>query len=216
MLLYYGADRLVEKPEYGKGNSANDYGKGFYLTDDIDMARLWASRFSNGHVITYEVDINKLKVLHLEDSSYDNIMAWITLLVKHRFSKADYEANKDTINWLLENYLTDIDDYDMIIGYRADDSYFAYSRDFVSNELSLETLANALKIGKLGKQYVLKSKEAFDHIRMISYKKIDRTDDYELFRMKALNEYHILKTSDDINNTFIRDIRRDKNNVGNN
>jgi len=208
MLLYYGADKLIEKPEYGKGNSTNDYGKGFYLTDDKEMARLWASRFDNGYVITYDIDFKSLKILHLEDSSYENVMIWISLLIKHRFSKTDYQENKETIDWLNQKYTTNIDDYDVIIGYRADDSYFAYSRDFVANELSLETLSKALKLGKLGKQFVLKSKNSFDCIKLVSYEKINKTNEYELFRNKTLNEYHTLKKEDNINNTFIRDIRR--------
>jgi len=212
MLLYYGADSLVIKPEYGKGNKSNDYGLGFYLTDDKNMAKLWASRFlDGGYLITYDVNIDNFKILHLEDDN-ENIMQWLTLLVKHRFSKEEYVNSKNTIDWLISHYELDINEYDMIIGYRADDSYFAYSRDFVNNELSLELLSNAMKIGKLGKQYVLKSQKSFNNIKMVSYEKIEKSNSYEQFRKQALNEYHVLKKDDNINNTFIRDLMRKENN----
>lgn len=46
----------------------------------------------------------------------------------------------------------------MIRGYRADDCYFMFAKSFLYNELSIEKLGRTLKLGKLGNQYVLKSK----------------------------------------------------------
>lgn len=211
MLLYYGASSLVTKPEYGKGNNNNDYGLGFYLTKDKYMARLWATRYVPcGYLITYDVDIKDFNILNLEDTTNENVLYWISMLIKHRFSKSDYNNNKETIDWLCNKYITNIDEYDMIIGYRADDAYFNYSKEFVQNELSLEALSLAMKVGKLGKQYVLKSPKAFNRIRMITFEKIDNTNEYAEFRKKALIEYHELKLKDDIHNTYIRDLMRKK------
>ena len=211
MRLFYGSENLVVKPEYGKGSSSNDYGLGFYLTDEINMARLWATRFKNGgYCITYEVDSADFNILKLDGDSDEDVLRWISILVKHRFSRSDYEANRNVIDFLSSEYKTETDVYDMIIGYRADDSYFAYSLDFVENELSLELLGNAMKIGKLGKQYVLKSKKAFNKVKMISYEKVEPSSAYDEFRKKALDEYHKLKRDDNINNTYIRDLMRQK------
>ena len=35
MLLYHGSDHVIEKPEFGAGKKHNDYGKGFYCTENI-------------------------------------------------------------------------------------------------------------------------------------------------------------------------------------
>ena len=48
MIFYYGADKIVTKPIFGKGNPSNDYGLGFYLTENKELARLWASKFPEG------------------------------------------------------------------------------------------------------------------------------------------------------------------------
>lgn len=210
MLFYYGADAIVEKPAYNseRSNPSNDYGKGFYLTPDIDMARLWASRYDKGYCITYEVETEKLKSIVLDESNDNSILKWITLLVQHRFSKDEYEANKDTIDWLIEHYPTDMTDVDVIIGYRADDAYFSYSRDFVQNRLSLQALSEAMRLGKLGTQYVLKSVKAFNSISIVDYENVKQTDDYDIFRKSTLKEFHHIKESDSIDNTFIRDIMR--------
>jgi hypothetical protein len=31
MVLYHGSEKIIDVPEFGKGNSHNDYGRGFYL-----------------------------------------------------------------------------------------------------------------------------------------------------------------------------------------
>lgn len=208
MRLYYGADKLVEKPLYNYGKPSNDYGLGFYLTDDKNIAKLWASKNEDGYLLTYDVDLKNLNICHLNTTNEKDILMWISILIKNRFSKEEYENNKDTIDWLINQYNFNENMYDLIIGYRADDSYFQYSRDFVRNDLSLEALSKSMKLGKLGIQYVLKSKKAFNCIELIDYEKIEHNNDYEIFRRKTLAEYHKIKKDDDIGNTFIRDIMR--------
>ena len=128
--------------------------------------------------------------------------------LNRKISKDEYEANKDTIDWLIEHYPTDMTDVDVIIGYRADDAYFSYSRDFVQNRLSLQALSEAMRLGKLGTQYVLKSVKAFNSISIVNYENVKQTDDYDIFRKSTLKEFHHIKESDSIDNTFIRDIMR--------
>lgn len=206
MKFYYGADKLVEKPIYGQGKTNNDYGSGFYLTKDKDIARLWASRYKEGYLITYEVDISKMKVLYLDKEDNISILKWITLLVNHRFNRDDRKRNNEIITILEENFLVNIDNYDMIVGYRADDSFFRYSKDFVSGNLSIEALSSAMKLGNLGKQYVLVSKDSFNHIKMMNYEKINKDDSYEEFRNIKEEEYKRIKEKDSIKNNTIREI----------
>lgn len=40
--LYHGSQFIIQKPEYGKGARHNDYGKGFYCTEQIELAKEWA------------------------------------------------------------------------------------------------------------------------------------------------------------------------------
>ena len=209
MKLYYGADKLVKEPKYNYGNPSNDYGLGFYLTPDKEIAKLWASKNpSGGYLITYEVELGKLDVMRLEDSSEESVLVWISMLVSHRFSREEREKSKDTIKWLENNYAFQAEEHDVIIGYRADDSYFDYSKEFVNNNLSLEVLKEAMVLGKLGLQYVLKSEAAFKKIKYIEHEKVPFSNDYENFRKITKDEYLKLKKEDKITNTFIRDIMR--------
>lgn len=209
MKLYYGADKIIQKTIPGLGNPSNDYGLGFYLTPSKEAAKLWASRFLEGYVLTFEIDLEKLKILRLNDASESEILTWIALLAKHRFDKEERISYKNELDWLIEKFAIDIRSFDMIIGYRADDSYFAYSAGFVHGQVSIETLGKAMKIGKLGLQYVLISPKAFESLRFITHEKVSPSRSYHDFRAQALSEYHDLLLSEDIfSNHFIRDLMR--------
>lgn len=41
-ILYHGSDKIVNSPRYGVGKADNDYGSGFYTTEDINSAKEWA------------------------------------------------------------------------------------------------------------------------------------------------------------------------------
>ena len=75
--------------------------------------------------------------------------------------------------YLIENFLPDYEHYDIIVGYRADDSYFSFARAFVMNGISLKQLGYAMRLGKLGEQFVLKSQRAFDAIRYMDFEPVD-------------------------------------------
>lgn len=209
MKFYYGADRLVVEPKYNEGNPSNDYGLGFYLTKDKELAKLWAGKFDHdGYLIEYDVNVSNLKILYLNTIENKDVLVWISILISHRFSIEERNENQKAINWLNENYPFELGDYDVIVGYRADDSYFDYSRDFVKNELSLEILKDAMRLGKLGTQFVLMSEKAFRNIKYVKHEIVSKNNEYKNFRIKTKNEYLKLKKEDDINNNFIRDIMR--------
>ena len=60
-----------------------------------------------------------------------------------------------------KKFLIDVSEYDIVIGYRADDSYFRFPEAFVRREITLESLNKIFQTGELGKQYVLISERAF-------------------------------------------------------
>ena len=52
-----------------------------------------------------------------------------------------------------------------MVGYRADDSYFSFAQDFVNGTISVRQLSRAMRLGKLGRQVVIKSERAFGRLR---------------------------------------------------
>ena len=169
MILYHGSPEIVEAPVYGKGSETNDYGRGFYCTETQELAKEWACpTIKGGFSNKYEFDLTDLKVLHLNKEGY-NILNWIAILLKYRVFPKRSPIARQASKYLLEEFLPDISDYDVIWGYRADDSYFSYAKDFLNNTISVNQLAQAMKLGELGEQVVLMTPKAFEKIRFIEY-----------------------------------------------
>lgn len=164
-ILYHGSSHIVEKPLFGYGKPYNDYGLGFYCTDSLDMAKEWGvGKDQDGYVNCYELECDGLKILDLNDLQYC-ILHWLTILLENREFDVPSGLALEAKEYLLTNFAIDYQKYDAIIGYRADDSYFSFAQDFINGTISYRQLNNAMHLGKLGQQFVLKSKEAFDRIR---------------------------------------------------
>jgi len=170
MIIYHGSKDIIEKPEFGKGNKRNDYGLGFYCTENVELAKEWAcsNNQTNGYANQYEIDLSDYKVLDLRDEKY-SILNWMALLLKFRTFDVNTPISAQAKEYILENFYVDVEEYDVIIGYRADDSYFSFAKDFINNTISVEQLAKAMHLGELGIQIVLKSKKAFDTVKYLSY-----------------------------------------------
>jgi len=163
--LYHGSEAIIKKPEYGRGNPRNDYGLGFYCTEDSELAKEWACGDKRGGFANiYTIDATKLSVINLSGGGY-GIINWLSVLVNNRVFFVSSPLAAEAKEYLTEFYLPDLSVYDAVIGYRADDSYFAFAMDFLSNVISLRQLNRAMRLGDLGEQFVLKSRKAFELIR---------------------------------------------------
>lgn len=164
MILWHGSDRIVEVPKFGLGKIHNDYGRGFYCSENAELAKEWACTGGNdGYANRYELNMDGLRLLNLASPDY-SILHWITLLIENRSFRMDSAMEKGAADYLRKHFLIDAAAYDVIKGWRADDSYFSYARAFLSNSISVEQLGRAMKLGNLGEQIVLKSERAFERI----------------------------------------------------
>lgn len=164
LTIYHGSDHIIKKPSLSLGKTNNDYGQGFYCTEDLELAKEWACKNNTeGYVNSYTLNTLDLKILNLNSSDY-SILNWIAILLKHRTFKLDSEIAVSSRNYIIKEFGLNTEDYDVIIGYRADDSYFSFAESFVENSLPLRSLNNALRFGNLGEQIVLVSEKAFEKL----------------------------------------------------
>ena len=176
--LYHGSENIIKQPEYGYGKKYNDFGLGFYCTEDINMAKAWGVTLDkDGYANCYELDCNDLHILNLNDESYC-ILHWLTILLQNREFDIPSALALEAKEYLIENFSINYKEFDAIIGYRADDSYFSFAQDFINGTISYRKLANAMHLGKLGQQFVLKSKKAFERIQYTGYEVAENKEWY--------------------------------------
>ena len=208
LTLYHGSPKIIKKPIFGYGGQNNDYGLGFYCTKNEELAKEWAvSSSQDGFSNRYILDTEHLNILDLNDSKY-TVLNWIAILLEHRLFAIKTPIANKARQYLIDNFSINVNTYDVIIGYRADDSYFDYAQSFVHNEITVNQLDLALKLGDLGQQVVLKSEFAFS---CLEYQGFDYAPKEKYFVMKkarsdsAYDSYlKILEKDDD--GLIIRDI----------
>ena len=212
-IIYHGSEKRIEHPLYGAGKPYNDYGLGFYCTESADMAKEWAvSLDRDGYANKYEIEYEGLQMLNLSDERYC-ILHWLAILLENREFDVPSALAFEAKEYILQHFLLDYKQYDVIIGYRADDSYFSFAQDFVAGTISLSKLSEVMKLGKLGEQVVLKSKNAFKQIRFIDAEHADSEtySEKKIIRDREARQAYRMarKTTEGINELYMLDIMRE-------
>ena len=173
--IYHGSDHIVKIPRFHGGKPHNDYGYGFYCTEIGDLAKEWAvSEEHDGYANCYELDMDGLRILNLNHEY--SILTWLSILIQNRTLNLDTPLAAEVSRYLRDNFSVDTTMYDLIIGYRADDSYFSFAQDFLSGAISYQQLRKAMYLGELGEQIVLVSRRSFSAIRYIGSEKAFRSE----------------------------------------
>ena len=204
--FFHGTKDSRMIPSFNYMNVNNDYGKGLYTTPDIELAKEWSyasyTKGNSGYVYTYSLNIKDLKILNFLE--YDSIYWLAELLTNRELNIGDeHFALSDRLAIFLEKYKLYTLPYDIIVGYRADDSYFSYAEDFLNGTIYKHNLDNALKLGNLGVQIFIKSKEAFKKIKFINLEQVNIS-----YRQKFINRDRLAR---DEYRRFRKTIRKNKN-----
>ncbi len=210
--IYHGSERIIETPIFGGGRRNNDYGPGFYCTESKDLAIEWAvSEQKNGFLNRYLLDTECLKTLYLNGPDY-TILNWMAVLLGHRiFSSATPNLVKAK-NYLIDNFAVNVNAYDLVIGYRADDSYFDFAEAFLNNSITVNQLSSAMKLGNLGEQIVLKSKYAFSNLAFDGFEIADWTKYFnrKIERNNNANMMYLNILEEDDDGLYIQEIIKGK------
>ena len=166
IVLYHGSPDKEITPVFGGGQDKHDYGRGFYLTENIELAKEWAvcrPNETNGWVHKYELDCEEIKIIDFQKL---DVLAWLAELMKHR-EAADSRRYKMLSVKFIEKYGVDTSQYDVIKGWRADASYFYIAREFVRDNIDFDILEELLSLGGLGIQYCIKSERAYEKLHEV-------------------------------------------------
>ena len=208
--LFHGSEKVIEVPSFGEGKRNNDFGLGFYCTETENLAKEWAvSSLRDGFCNRYTLDSEYMKILNLNSPDY-TILNWIAVLVEHRLFSIRTPIARRAKKYLIDNFGINVNAFDIVTGYRADDSYFDYAESFLNNAISVEQLATAMKLGKLGEQIVLKSQFAFSRIRFEGFDVAEKEEFYVLRKARddEANRLYLGLLEEESDGLYIQDIIR--------
>lgn len=208
--IYHGSEKIIEKPVFGEGKRHNDFGPGFYCTENEDLAKEWAvTKNRNGYVNKYSLNTECLNILYLNSEQY-TILNWIATLVNNRVFTLNNPVTNRARRYIIDNFSVNVNAYDLIIGYRADDSYFDYAQAFLNNTITIEQLSLAMKLGKLGEQIVLKSRLSFEQLSFVNYREAESELYYPLRKKRDedANNYYLKILEKEEDGLYIQDIIR--------
>ncbi len=181
VILFHGTPAETVVPTYGLGDEKHDYGKGFYLTEDIELAKEWAvcrPDKQNGWVHKFALELDGLRILDFQKL---DVLAWIAELMKHRHA-SDSKRYRVLSAKFIDRYGVDTEGYDVIKGWRANASYFYIAKEFVRDNVDVDILEDLLSLGGLGIQYCLKTPKAYENLKE-DYDGIIKVD-YDEFNVK--------------------------------
>ena len=177
-------NRLIRRIEVKKDEIK--VGNGFYTTEYEERARSWATLNGNPQksiVNMYQLDLDGLNILDLNERG---VLAWIAEVVSNRGT--NQEAASIVGERLVELYAPNHDGYDIIKGYRADDSYTQVVEAFLLNQINIFEVEHLFYKGSLGNQIFLKSKKAFEHIKWLESYEVVMLEEYKNSDMYARRE----------------------------
>lgn len=160
IILYHGSPDETVMPKFGLGEEKHDYGKGFYLTESLELAKEWAvyrPNVLNGWVHEFELDTDGLNILDFHEHS---ALTWLAELMKHR-DAADSKRYRILSKQFIDRFGISTGEYDVIKGWRANASYFYIAKSFVRDEVDIDILEELLALGGLGIQYCIKTEQAY-------------------------------------------------------
>jgi hypothetical protein len=208
--IYHGSEKIVEIPTFGEGKKNNDFGLGFYCTESEGLAKEWAvSSLRNGFANKYTLDTEYMRILNLNSPEY-TILNWIAVLVEHRVFSIKTPVARRAKQYLIDNFSINVNAFDVITGYRADDSYFDYAESFLNNGISVEQLARAMRLGKLGEQIVIKSQFAFSRLKFEGFDVAEKEEFYvrRKSRDDEANRLYFEMLEEESDGLYIQDIIR--------
>ena len=210
LTLFHGSEQVIDMPAFGLGKKHNDFGPGFYCTESEELAKEWAvSSARSGFANRYALDTEDLSVLHLNSPDY-TILNWIAVLLENRTFSIATPVARRAKRYLIDNFGLNVNAYDVITGYRADDSYFDYAESFINNAISVEQLSQAMRLGKLGEQIVVKSRFAFSRLKFEGFELAEREQYFVLRKARndEANRTYLAMLEEESDGLYIQDIMR--------
>ncbi len=157
MKLYHVGYYEIKEVDLKHGRKNADFGQGFYLSNNLEFSKNWASIRENLDTVLncYELDINGLNVLEFKENNED----WFNYIFKNRNGYEDIYK-----------------DYDVIIGPIANDTIFDLYGIITSGLIDNKMALNILKEGPKYYQIVIKTERAKANLKFLNSIILDKNE----------------------------------------
>lgn len=195
--LYHGSKSGIRGAIAPASRKRCDFGKGFYMGTDRIQPLTLICNYPNAKLYTLNLDLSDLKILNVEVG-----LDW-ALLIAYNRGKMDSMRNSS-----IYHRFTDLSkDYDMIIGYIANDRMFVVLDRFFNGEITDLALINSLSALKLGKQYVALTERACKKIKILDQQILSQKDRDRLKQESETNRTKGIELADEICRKYRREGR---------
>ncbi|MBQ6084182.1 MAG: DUF3990 domain-containing protein [Bacteroidales bacterium] len=156
MILYHGTNSIIKSIDLSHSRVGKDFGAGFYLTPDEQIAQRQAERkferFGEGKAIVYKFSVdddllNTVKTLHFDSYTSE----WAKFVFANRKNRT----------------LKQTHDYDIVIGPIADDVVGYQIRRVEEGIISEEQFLEEIKFHTITIQYMFATQKAVDLLMML-------------------------------------------------
>lgn len=181
--VYHGSGVEVKVPSLDYGRYDADFGVGFYVTQDYEMAEKWAAIKKSSVVNAYELDLDRLNGME-----FGLDKGWIDFIVQNRSGHKRIDI--------------DLSDIDYIMGATADDKLFSVIEQYEDNLIDVDSAIKAMNVMKIGTQICLCSEAA---VSALSFASSHIVQDERKAELAAIRKQARQET-----NEIVRRILRDK------
>ena len=180
IILYHGSNAAVEHPDLMHSRVDLDFGRGFYLTPDPEMAKKWAANKAVSVVSEYAVELDRISVKQLDAND-----AWLSFLRDNRRASTEAYAS-----------------FDALLGPSEDDKMFNVLEQCIDGNLPQETVLRCVERIGLAQQYVFKTEKALRYTHFCKAIRLSAPE-REYYRRVALAER---QAADE----FVKNVRKEE------
>jgi len=158
MKLYHGSNMPIEAIDLKKGRKGKDFGRGFYLSADLEQAKGMAQNTVNREesgvptITVFEIDDNIISDPSFKTSIFPHYsLEWVRFVVANRHNRQEEQLH----------------DFDIVYGPIADDKVGVQIRRFDLNFIDEERLMKELEYKEETYQYFFGTEKAINRLTKI-------------------------------------------------
>lgn len=175
LILYHGSKAGLVGNIAPVSRDRCDFGKGFYMGTERSQPLTLICNYPNAKLYTLNVNLSGLNILDFEVG-----LDWALFVAYNRGKMEPWRETQ-----IYRKFKSLSCNYDMIVGYIANDRMFVVLDRFFSGEITDTALVSSLSALELGKQYVALTQKACRQIDII---KTENFTEKELNLLKIKSE----------------------------